>query len=103
MAACPDAPLAENDLDLGIVREMVVGDPGEGLLLRLPVGLDPGVLSRECLKLQLLVRHGSGSSVGRPVADVVVVHVLVDIRRMRLGGKLRRNLCKPMTITYNVI
>ena len=29
-----------------------------------------------------------------PVADVVVVHVLVDIRRIRLGGKLRRNLWK---------
>ena len=32
-------------------------------------------------------------SVDRPVAEVVVVQV-DDIRRMRLGGRLRRNLCQ---------
>ena len=81
---------SENDLDLGIVNETAVGDPGDGLLLRLPAGLDPGVESLECRKLELRVRQGSVSSVGRPVAEVVVVQVLVDIRRIRLGGKLRR-------------
>ena len=84
----------ENERDFGMVREIVVGEEGEGELLRLPTGLEPGVLSREWRKLELLVRHGSGSSVGMPVADVVVVHVDVDIRRIRLGGRLRRNLCR---------
>ena len=88
----PDVDDAENDLDLGMVSEMVVGELGEGLLLRLPVGLPPGVLSREWRKLELRVRHGSGSRVGMPVAEVVVVQVLVDILRMREGGRLRRNL-----------
>ena len=87
---CAPTDATENDLDLGMVREMVVGELGEGLLLRLPVGLDPGVLSREWRKLELRVRHGSGSKVGMPVAEVVVVHVEVDMRRMRLGGRLRR-------------
>lgn len=64
---------------------------GEGLLLRLPFGLEPGVPSRECRKEEDRSRHGSGSSVGMPVADVVVVHVLVDIRLMRDGGRLRRS------------
>lgn len=81
---------AEKERDLGMVREMVVGELGEGLLLRLPVGEEPGVLSRECRKLELRVRQGSGSRVGMPVAEVVVVHVEVDMRRMRLGGRLRR-------------
>ncbi len=83
----------EKDLDLGMVRDIVVGEEGEGELLRLPGGLDPGVLSREWRKLELRVRTGSCSRVGNPVALVVVVQVLVDIRRMRLGGKLLRNLC----------
>lgn len=51
-----------------------------------PVGLDNPC---KLLKLVLLLREGSGSKVGIPVAEVVVVHVLVDIRRNRLGGKLR--------------
>jgi hypothetical protein len=38
-------------------------------------------------------RLGSGSRVGMPVADVVVVIVDVDIRRMRLAGTLRRRWC----------
>ena len=71
-----------------------VGELGEGLLLRLSTGLEPGVVSRECRKLELRIRHGSNSSVGIPVAEVVVVHVLVDILRNKLGGKLRLNLCK---------
>jgi len=37
----------------------------------------------------LRFRDGSGSNVGRPVAEVVVVHVLVDIRLITLWGKLR--------------
>jgi hypothetical protein len=32
--------------------------------------------------------------VGIPVADVVVVHVLVDILRKRLGGTKRFPFCK---------
>lgn len=81
----------EKERDLGMVNE-TVGEEGEGELLRLPTGLDPGVLSREWRKLEERVRHGSGSSVGMPVADVVVVHVEVDIRRIRLGGRLRLSL-----------
>lgn len=69
-----------------------MGELGEGLLLRLSWGLDPGVVSRECRKLELRTRHGSNSSVGMPVAEVVVVQVLVDILRNKLGGKLRLNL-----------
>lgn len=79
---------SEKDRDLGIDRT-TVGELGEGELLRLPTGLDPGVPSRLCRKLELRILHGSSSSVGMPVADVVVVHVLVDILRIRLGGKLR--------------
>ena len=37
-------------------------------------------------KLAVRLRQGSGSMVGMPVADVVVVHVLVDMRRNKLGG-----------------
>lgn len=79
---------SEKDRDLGIDRT-TVGELGEGELLRLPTGLDPGVPSRLWRKLELRILHGSSSSVGMPVADVVVVHVLVDILRIRLGGKLR--------------
>lgn len=82
---------SEKERDFGIVRT-TVGELGDGLLLRLSTGLDPGVVSRECLKLELLTRHGSSSRVGIPVADVVVVQVLVDILRSKLGGKLLRNL-----------
>ncbi len=46
------------------------------------------------LKLAALLREGSGSMVGIPVADVVVVHVLVDIRRRRLGATKRFPRCK---------
>lgn len=84
---------SEKERDFGIVREIVVlAVLGEGLLLLLPVGLDPGVLSREWRKLELRVRQGSGSSVGIPVAEVVVVHVLVDMRLMSPGGRLLRSL-----------
>lgn len=48
----------EKERDLGMMREMVVGELGEGLLLRLPTGLDPGVLSREWRKLRLRVLQG---------------------------------------------
>lgn len=41
------------------------------------------------LKLAVRFREGSASIVGIPVAEVVVVHVLVDIRRKRLGGTKR--------------
>ena len=81
----------EKERDLGIMRETLVGELGEGLLLRLLAGLEPGVFSLECRKLELRVRHGSGSNVGMPVADVVVVHVLVDMRRIKLGGRDLRN------------
>ena len=37
----------EKERDLGIVSTLVVGELGEGLLLRLAAGLEPGVLSRE--------------------------------------------------------
>lgn len=86
------AETREKDRDFGIVSTVVLfdTDDGEGLLLRLPVGLEPGVPSRECLKEEERSRHGSGSSVGMPVAEVVVVHVLVDIRRINEGGRLRR-------------
>ena len=85
-----------NDRDLGIVNVVGIttGELGEGLLLLDSGGLDPGVVaagSRLCRKLELLVRQSSVSNVGSPVADVVVVHVLVDIRRSKLGGKLRRS------------
>ena len=83
----------EKERVLGMLRARVVGEPGEGLLLRLATGLELGVLSHEWRKLELRVRHGSGSSVGIPVADVVVVHVLADMRRMRLWGRLRRRRC----------
>ena len=83
----------EKDRDFGIVST-TVGELGDGLLLRLSTGLEPGVASREWRKLELRTRHGSSSNVGIPVAEVVVVQVLVDILRSKLGGKLRRNLCK---------
>ena len=73
---------------------VICGEPGDGVLASLPGGLDTGVLSRDWRKPPLLpvrTRQGSDSSVGRPVADVVVVHV-VDMRRMRLGGKLLRSV-----------
>ena len=44
-------------------------------------------------KLVVRLRDGSGSMVGIPVADVVVVHVLVDMRRRRFGGTKRFPLC----------
>ena len=75
----------------GEVCGVVWGEPGDGVLLS--GGLETGVLSRECRKLLPRLRHISVSSVGRPVADVVVVHVLVDIRRIRLGGRLLRTRC----------
>ena len=84
---------SEKERDLGMVKT-TVGELGEGLLLRLSTGLEPGVVSREWRKLELRTRHGSSSRVGMPVADVVVVHVLVDILRSKLGGKLRLNLWK---------
>lgn len=46
--------------------------------------------SAVCLKLVLLFLEGSGSRVGNPVADVVVVQVLVDILLSRLGGMFLR-------------
>ncbi len=76
-----------------MVREMFVGEEGDGDPLRESGGELPGVLSREWRKLELRVRTGSLSSVGSPVALVVVVHVDVDIRRIRLGGRLRRRRC----------
>lgn len=95
---------SENDLDFGIVNDTGVGEFGEGLLLRLPFGLALGVDSREWRKLELRLRHGSVSKVGRPVAEVVVVQVLVDIRRIRLGGKLRRNRYKiQKTYTLKIV
>ena len=84
----------EKDRDLGMVRDIVVGEDGEGELLLEPWGELPGVLSREWRKLELRVRTGSDSRVGSPVALVVVVHVDVDILRIKLGGKLLRSLCK---------
>jgi hypothetical protein len=83
----------EKERDLGIERT-TVGELGEGELLRLPTGLEPGVPSRLCRKLELRILQGSSSSVGMPVAVVVVVQVLVDILRIRLGGRLRRDFCK---------
>ncbi len=98
----PERPLPvvvmENDRDFGMVREIDVGEDGDGELLRLPCGELPGVLSRECRKLELRVRTGSLSSVGRPVALVVVVHVLVDILRIKLGGRLLLSLCTTQKI-----
>ena len=87
------AEARENDLDLGMVSTVVVESTaeGEGLLLRLPLGEEPGVPSRECLKEEDRRRQGSGSRVGIPVAEVVVVQVLVDIRRIREGGRERRS------------
>ena len=100
----PGATLAtEKDLDLGMVSETVVGELGLGLLLREPVGDEPGVLSREWRKLELRVRQGSVSRVGRPVAEVVVVHVLVDMRRIRLGGRLRRSRCGEQCQGLNIV
>lgn len=87
------ADTREKERDLGIVNTVVLLETtelGEGLLLLLPLGLEPGVPSRECLKEDDLKRQGSGSRVGMPVAEVVVVHVLVDMRRISDGGKLRR-------------
>lgn len=86
MEASPLPPANED-----AAEDEVGGAEGEGELLRLPLGLEPGVPSRECLKEEDRSRHGSGSKVGMPVADVVVVHVLVDMRLIREGGKLRRN------------
>ena len=74
------------------MSEIVVGDDGDGELLLEPCGELPGVLSLECRKLELRVRTGSDSRVGSPVALVVVVHVEVDILRIRLGGRLLRSL-----------
>jgi hypothetical protein len=51
-------------------------------------------LPNPLLKLAVRFRQGSGSMVGIPVADVVVVHVLVDILRKRLGGTKRFPFCK---------
>ena len=69
----------------------MVGLEGLGELLLELVGLLPGVFSLEWRKLELRVRQGSLSRVGSPVALVVVVQVDVDIRRIKLGGRLRRN------------
>jgi hypothetical protein len=80
----------ENDRDFGIVKQTVVGEIGEGLLLQLVTGLVPGAESLDRRTLALRWRHGSGSKVGIPVAEVVVVHVLVDILRIKLEGRLRR-------------
>lgn len=52
------------------------------------------------LKLAVRFRQGSGSMVGIPVAEVVVVQVLVDILRSKLGGAKRLPLCnkqKPVS------
>lgn len=80
----------ENERDclgvIGTFASLKLGEPGDGLLLRLPPGLIPGV----CRMVVLRFRTGSGSRLGIPVALVVVVHVLVDMRRRRLSGKLRR-------------
>lgn len=86
---------SENDRDFGMEMETSGEFDGDGLLLLQAVfdeGLD-AVMS-PCLKETLRCCRGSGSKVGMPVAEVVVVHVLVDIRRSRFGGRLRRNLCK---------
>jgi len=40
-------------------------------------------------KLVHRFRDGSGSNIGMPVAEVVVLQVAVDIRRNKLGGRLR--------------
>ena len=72
----------------------ICGEPGDGVLASLAGGLDTGVLPvDDWRKLVPRTRHGSDSSVGRPVADVVVVHVLVDMRRIRFGGRLLRSFC----------
>ena len=89
----------ENDRDFGIVKDVgiTIGELGEGLFDRDSEGLEPGdagVVSRLCLKLELRVLQSSVSSVGSPVADVVVVQVLIDIRRNKLGGRLRRRRWK---------
>ena len=42
---------------------------------------------------RLLLKWYAYILVNPPVAEVVVVHV-VDMRRMRLGGRLLRNLCQ---------
>jgi hypothetical protein len=76
-----------------MVRMTVALVEGEGELLREPEGEEPGVPSLECRKLADLRRQGSGSRVGMPVAEVVVVHVEVDMRRIRLGGRLLRSRC----------
>ena len=96
-ALCELGTLAnENDLDFGIVREVAcaAGEPGDGVLDPESGGLHPGVLSREWRMLEPRFRQRSVSKVGRPVAEVVVVHVLVDIRRMREGGRLLRRRCQ---------
>lgn len=98
LRGCPrllGAALAtEKERDFGIARTMVAGELGDGLLLRLPDGLPPGMAqSLDWRKLELRSRDGSASRVGIPVADVVVVHVLVDMRRIRLGGRLLRRRC----------
>lgn len=46
LAPSGEGEARENERDFGIVR-MTVGELGEGLLLRLPTGLDAGVPSRE--------------------------------------------------------
>jgi len=54
-------------------------------------------------KLVVRFRDGSGSMVGIPVADVVVVHVLVDIRRRRFGGTKRFPLLNHIEIRQHQI
>lgn len=79
---------SEKDRDLGIDR-ITVGEFGEGELLRFFIGLDLGVLLRLWRKLEFRILYGFSFSVGMFVVDVVVVYVLVDILRIRFGGKLR--------------
>lgn len=50
-------------------------------------------------KLVHRLRDGSGSSIGMPVADVVVDQVAVDIRRIKLGGRLRLPRCNNRHVT----
>ena len=52
-------------------------------------------------KLAARFLDGSGSMVGIPVADVVVVHVDVDIRRNRFGGTKRFPRYKQTTKTIS--
>ena len=52
-------------------------------------------------KLVVRLRDGSGSMVGIPVAEVVVVHVDVDIRRKRFGGAKRFPFCNFQLKFFN--